>query len=157
MKRRKPIKRKSDRQKIAERNDTLIREIMKLKRGRRCELCGRHEDNLPFPLSTFHILRKQVYPNMRYHEGNLLLACFTPMMNNKRYCHDAWHMCNSDEPEYVAVEKAIIAKRGENYSQDLKLASQMMPRNSAGHLLMLNELFKLEKNALLKGQSDATL
>jgi hypothetical protein len=80
---------KSAKSKLTKECDTLWRKLLKLERGDRCELCGKHQSELSFPLSVFHILPKGTYPRLRYCRENTLLACWTTFQT--RCCHNVWH------------------------------------------------------------------
>ena len=108
-------KTKSKRSRLVKECDRLMFEVLKLKRGERCEICG--ESGKKRRLGTFHILSKSVARNIRYHELNLLLACWFP-------CHNLFH---SDPHRAAPIIKRIKELRGENYEQDLRNLNAISP------------------------------
>ena len=137
------MRRVSTRQKQIKKVEALFRKLLKQERGAVCEICGRHEQNLPYALSLFHILRKGVYPKLRFHRQNVLLVCWTPHYN-KHYCHDAWHLCNKDEPEYRRVREKLQKLRGEAFEDDLKIIDKISQKLSMMSLKHLERAFKQE-------------
>ncbi len=148
MKRRKPIKRQSDRGKLEKKMDDIFREILKIERAPVCEICGRSENNLPYPLGVFHILPKGKYPAMRYHRQNVLLSCWTSTMMNTTFCHDAWHHCCKNEAPYKRVEEGIVKKLGPDYWEHLLLVDRMQPKHGITYLRMRYVVFKVELKQL---------
>ena len=141
------MKRRSDRKKLEDSIKDLIRKILKIERGRSCEICGRNESVLPYPLSLFHILPEGSHPKMKFHKRNLLLSCWTPH-GNRAFCHDAWHKCCESEPQYQAVEKKVKKLRGDNYWMELLAMEKMQDKHSLGHLKFMKEALKIELKAL---------
>lgn len=101
--------------------DDLYRAYLKKKRGLVCELCGKPQAMLSFPLSVFHILSKSVAPRLRYDEINTLIACWTK--GQSRCCHNVFH--NSGFGEWhdrrkKEIEKRICELRGYSDYEELK-------------------------------------
>ena len=71
----------------------IIRDILKIRHGAKCQFCGRKED-----LGVFHILPVGLYPKIRFFMQNVLLSCWKP-------CHYTWH----HDPHQADRFKAKIA------------------------------------------------
>ena len=124
--------------KLIKKIDDLIRAELKRDRGDRCEICFRTSDNLPYPLSTFHILPKGNYPRIRFHKENLLLACWSPQYYIG-FCHNIWH---HNPFKRDKIEKRIIELRGPDYEDRLKVLNATAPKITATYLKMLYEAYK---------------
>ena len=108
MKRRKPIPKKSGRQRLIERTEDLTREILKIERGNKSEISGRSDVRL----GLFHILPKGLYPRIRFHKENLLLCEWLPY-------HYWWHhYSEKDHVNWYTVQK-IKELCGANYRDRL--------------------------------------
>ena len=93
--------------------DDAFRAYIKATRPERCEICGRYQVQLRFPLSIFHILSKGAHPRLRYYEKNVLLACWSKNQNNLSTCHNVWHASghgDAIEHRRLMIEK-LIAQR----------------------------------------------
>lgn len=137
------LKYRSSRGKLIQKLDDIFRQIIRLHRGHTCEICGRQETSLAFPLSIFHILPKGKYPRMRFHSQNVLLACFSPFQN-KTYCHNAWHECCAHEREYKKVEEGIVRLLGKEYWDELLKLDAIQPKHNKVYLNMLLAGYKIE-------------
>jgi len=146
----KPRKSKSLRGNLLKQCDTLIRKILLHERGDTCQLCGKRQKDLHFALSLFHILEKGIYPGIRYHRDNLLLACWSPKKYYYMpYCHNLWHH-NKDR-----IKPKVIELCGENYEERLKILDKKGMRTNSFNLMLLKvalqqELKKLED----RGEND---
>jgi len=129
MKRRKPIRKQSDRGKLVKRVDALLFTLIKRERGERCQLCGRTTN-----LTPFHILPKGTYPKLRFNCRNILIACWFP-------CHNDWH---SNYYKAKNIEKKIIKLLGEDYEVDLKMANECQQSFSPVYLKTLEQALKNE-------------
>lgn len=92
--------------------DALMFQLLKMKRGKVCEVCGKKEG-----LGTFHIMSKATHPRIRYSEDNLLLICFFP-------CHHLWH---SDPIRARAIYKRIEEIRGKDFDARLRALNAISP------------------------------
>ena len=113
MKPRKPIKRKSAKGKRLAYADGLQSQVLRIKRGSKCEICGRPGH------CVFHIAEKgqSSYPRIRYHEYNLLWTCWS-------ICHAPWHHYGRNHPKVEYIHRRIQQLRGEKYWQDLMMLNQ---------------------------------
>jgi len=145
---RSPLNRKSPKQRFIDACLDVIRKLKHIETGSRCEICGKKQEFLPFPLQLFHILRRQKYPRIILLRQNILLTCGTPYMNNPTFCHDAWHKCSHDEYEYQKVLEGIIRARGENYKDALLLADKTHEKITMGYLQL--QLFALKEELKIK-------
>ena len=108
--------------------DKLISKIIIAKRGRVCQICGGTED-----LGVAHILNKESYERLRYHEKNLVVM--------------GWWCCHIyfDSDLYVS-RKRIIPKikdlLGEDYEEQLKLLNKTAPQINRTRLILLHVSFK---------------
>ena len=136
----------SIRQDYIEKTLGFIREIIKLEKGDRCQICGKPQEALPFGLSAFHILARSQAPRLVLYRPNILLACWGKGDNNS-YCHNIWHSANKSETKYKNLVKKIelvIGKDLEDYKADLKLADKTLPRLSFFQLESYYYAYKCE-------------
>jgi len=107
---------KSERAKLIEKCERLIREDKLRMVGNKCQFCGRTAG-----LGLFHILSKGAHPRIRLHEDNLLIACWFP-------CHHQFHhspyiardvifpkiaeICGEDWEEYLLELERSLPKLG---------------------------------------------
>jgi len=77
LKRKKPIRRKSFRQKTIEELDRLAKAVVIERDGKQCLRCGTTEN-----LQASHIFPKGKYPKMRFDVENIKILCFS--------CHIGW-------------------------------------------------------------------
>jgi len=146
---RKPIKRISDRKKIINKCKDLIRAALKIERGAFCEICGKPEADLPYPLSLFHILNTQRYPRMELHRFNILLSCWCPAKYYYMpYCHNIWHHSSPDDPKFQRVHNKIVELRGKDYIDTLRGIDKLQPKMTMTHIHMMHEAFKHEAKTL---------
>jgi len=115
--RQKAIRKVSDRQRLINSCKDLLRAILKIERGDRCELCGR----TPHNLGLFHILPEGAYKRISLHRENLLLSCWFP-------CHYHWHRHRTDSPQGRRVQQRVIDLRGADYQERLMLLNHTAPR-----------------------------
>lgn len=126
--------------------DDLYRAYLKKKRGFACELCGKPQEALSFPLSVFHILSKAAAPRLRYAEINTLICCWTK--GESRACHNVWHGAGHTDwadRRREEIKQRILELRGytswEMLKDDLKLKARISPKVD---LKMLNIFFGKE-------------
>ncbi len=100
----------------------LMREIMKIERGDRCQICG--ADGRIKPVGVFHILPVGGYQRLQFRFENVLLSCWFP-------CHYNWH---HDFEKAVRVKERIVAIKGENYKYDLMLMERTIPRMTSFYM-----------------------
>lgn len=137
MKRRKPIKRRSDKKVLRDKIGAIHFKILKLERGDICEISGRFGNGL----GRFHILPVGQYPQLEYNSWNILIVNWHPY-------HEAWHHCNSENPIWQECKRGIIRRRGENYETELKAMAKMQPKHSIVYLQTLLMAFKQELERL---------
>ena len=114
MKPRKPIPERSAKGKWLDYADSLMSQILRIKRGSKCEICGRPGH------CVFHIAEKGSYPRIRYHEYCLLWTCWS-------ICHAPWHHYGRNHPKVEYIHRRIEQLRGEKYWQDLMVINQIAP------------------------------
>ena len=127
-----------------------IREIRKMESGYKCEICGRHQDQLPFPLSSFHILRRQTYPRLVLYKPNILVACWATYQGGN-FCHNVWHDSDAHEPRHKAIVKKIELRVGLDlpaYIERLKIAEISMPKLSLFNIDNQRFIYKHEYDRL---------
>ena len=127
----KPIKRVSDKQKKINECLKLYRILLKHKHGNKCMLCGRPQEQLPFPLSIFHIKPRSTHRRIILCEFNLLLACWGPQgayYIKSPWCHNQWETGLRDDPRRKEIEKRIIELRGIGYSDYLDSLNVIEPK-----------------------------
>ncbi len=137
MKPRKPIKKRSAKGRQLDRMDALQSQILRRKRGKKCEICGRPAR------CVFHILEKGTYPRIRYFEWNLLWTCWD-------YCHDPWHHYGPRHPKTRWIENEVIRLRGDNYDSDLKIQDAIHPRMKPFQVDIIEAGLKQELHGLQK-------
>ena len=105
-----------------------------------CEICGRPQRDLPYPLSLFHILDKNEYPRLRLYKQNLLLACWSKQYYIK-YCHNIWHhdMIGAQR----IIEPKIKALLGDDYREKLLVLNKTAPKLTDFQLNLI--FFSLKK------------
>jgi len=94
--------------------DNLFRAMLKKERPLKCEICGKSQEELRFPLSVFHILKKSTHPRLRYAQINVLLTCFAPYYWGKQ-CHNKYE--DNRPPE---IKQKIAEARGHKTYEDLE-------------------------------------
>ena len=151
IKRRKPIRKVSDKQVIINDCKDLLRKILKIERDTKCELCGRPEWALSMPLSLFHIFDRQRYPRIQLYKENLLLACWTPYGNSPIHCHDIWHHLPGSDPKHQEIERRVKFLAGENYRDKLLLLDKIAPPLHIVNLGFYREALRQELNELKGG------
>ena len=65
---------KSKRSKLIKECDRLLSRILKIRRGFRCERCGKEAK--PRGLHAHHLLKKGHYGGLRYDEDNIVILCY---------------------------------------------------------------------------------
>ena len=141
IKRKTKLKRFSPKGATIKRCEDLLRAILKIEREARCELCGRLEGVLIYPLSLFHILDKKKYPRLRLHRRNLLLACWHPKYWMPQ-CHNVWH--HNYEEAKRRIEHRIKVILGNDYRDKLLLANKTAPKITIFWLKTLEVVLKRE-------------
>ena len=74
------IRKRSSKARLMQKIQDIMRDILKIERGDKCQLCGRESDNL----GVFHVLPVGGYQRIRFNFENVLLTCWFP-------CHFDWH------------------------------------------------------------------
>lgn len=131
LKKRKPIKLISDKQKIIKECDNLLRAELIKERGPFCQLSG-HPAN---GLGLFHILPKGLYPRIRFHKFNLLLVNWHPY-------HYQWHHNAYRREE---IEEKIKKILGNDYLQKLKIINATAPKMTILRIKMILEALKVNQ------------
>ena len=134
-----PISRMSDRGRLRKAMGELHLEILRLRRGNRCEICG-----LPGNVGRFHILEVSTHPRLEFVDDNVLLAHW---LNNCQ-AHYLWHHFGPHDNRNIRTLNRIIALRGENWNEKLLERERYVGKMSGVYLLALHESLKKELEAL---------
>lgn len=130
-------RKKSPRTKLIEEADRLLFEILCLKRGKRCEICGGRQK-----LGLFHIMPKGRYPRIRFHKRNLLIAGWF-------CCHYIWHH------DYMLTRDRIVPRvkelRGNTYEDKLRVTDLGAKSITMVYLSALVRALKRELKSLEGG------
>ena len=94
--------------------DKLMSQIIRIKRGGKCQICGRPGH------CVFHIAEKGSYQRIRYSEWNLLWTCWKP-------CHHSHHHYGRNHPRTEYIHRRLQQLRGENYWQELVALNKTSP------------------------------
>jgi hypothetical protein len=133
------IPKKSDRKKLREEIGRLHLQILRIKRGDRCEICQVPSDDL----ARFHIITVAADPRLEFIDENVLI-----------YARNHWHCCHEPYHRdiYGVLGQRIVRRieelRGKNYRRELKLRSRYVGRMSGMYLLALRENMKQELETL---------
>lgn len=119
----KQIKKRSAKGVQFQRMQDTMRAILKIERGEKCQLCGRHGVDL----GVFHILPVSTHPRLRFNFENVLLSCWFP-------CHHSWHTNIYKAKE---IEKRIMAILGKNYKDRLEIQNVTSPKLSVFYINIL--------------------
>ena len=121
------MKKAKTRKKLIKECENMLRDILKIERGERCEICKRSGN-----VGLFHILSKGSHPRLRFTQENILLAHWFP-------CHNDWH---HNYFKARVIEKRIKELRGEDYEMKLKKLNVTAPRLSKFRIQLLYEAYK---------------
>ena len=113
------LKPRSSRVTQNQRIQTTIREILKIERGDKCEICGTKS---PKSLGVFHIMPVSTHPRLRFSFENILLAGW---MDCAGKCHFTWHKNYFKAQE---INKKIQKLRGDDYIVRLSALHATTPR-----------------------------
>lgn len=113
---RSPLKRVSDKQKVIEQIDDLLRTKLKRERGGICEIHNRKCANI----GMMHILSKRQYPKLRFNSFNIILAGW--------FCSHFWTHQDPDNPRAIETKRRIKVLRGEDYKERLLFANKIAPK-----------------------------
>jgi hypothetical protein len=124
-KKKKGIRKKSERQKLIEACEKILREELLQECDYKCQFCGSVNN-----LGLFHVLPKSRYQRIRLAKDNLLIACWMP-------CHFNFH----HDPFYA---KDIIFPKikrilGRNFEERLKILNETSEKLT---LTRLKEIYK---------------
>ena len=125
IKRKTRLRQRSPKGEIIKQCEDIIRVELKEERGNKCEICGRPQEVLPYPLSLFHILPKGEFPNIRLYKQNILLACWSPQYYIQ-YCHNIWH--HDAVKAKRIIEPKIKALLGNDYRDRLLILNKTAPK-----------------------------
>lgn len=118
-----------------------IREILKLKYGERCQLCGKPANDL----GVFHILPVGRYPKIRFAMQNVLISCWMR-------CHRLWH---SDPLQADRFKKKIAEVKGfktfDALKESLLIYDKAAPRLSAFQISFVEMARREELKELQEG------
>lgn len=125
--------------KIKKQCDKLFFEILKIKKGKRCEVCG-----ATVGVGPAHILTKASNPRLRYVEANLILLCWYP--------HH--HMVHHDfrSPKAREVEAYIVKTLGPNYEDNLRIIEATQSKQTLHYMNLKKVQLEQELRDLTKGE-----
>lgn len=129
IKKRKYIK-KTPRKKAIDDCEAMVFEILKYKRGAKCELCGGKNQ-----LGLFHILPKGRFQRLRFHKQNLLIAGWY-------CCHFDWHQTFIIARD--KIEPRIKELRGNDYEVILRGLDLLQPKLTITYLTTLKAALEIE-------------
>lgn len=135
------IRKKSDKKILRDKIGAVHNEILKIKRGDRCELCGRQANNV----GRFHILRVGIFPRLEFVELNILRSCWMP-------CHYTWHHNGPMDSRNQKILQRILKLRKhdtwEKLLLELKILHATMPRHDPTYLKLLYHALQIELERL---------
>ena len=135
MKRNYRISKISDRGRLIKACDKLHFEILKLKRGARCEICG-----IQGNVGRFHILAVGSHPRLRYVDDNILLVHW---MQNCQ-AHYLWHHAGPADRRNIRTLNKIIELHGSDYEQKLLERERFSGKMDTLYLQALKMTFEKE-------------
>ena len=126
------MKKKSDKAKLIEKCEAIIREKKFKLFGRKCQFCGNTSG-----LGLFHILSKGTHPRIRLLEDNLLISC--------------WFRCHHDFHHNPYFARDVIFPKirkicGDDYEVNLLEAEAMAPKLN---MVRLEEIYEELKESLI--------
>jgi len=126
------LRKKSPKMKLIDSCESLLRKILILERGDRCEICLTQH---PYKLGLFHILNKKDFPRLRLHADNILLAGWA-------CCHKRFH----NDPYFArdVVWPRIAEILGQNWETILKVLNSTLPKLSMFELNLKKKVFEME-------------
>ena len=132
----KSVKIKSDKKKIRDAIGKIHLELLRKKRGDRCEICGKQ-----CVTGRFHIIRVAQAPRLEFVDENVLLSCWMP-------CHYAWHHNGADDKRNASIVLRIKELRGENYQDTINAIQAYKTKHDTMYLLALLQTMKQELKSL---------
>ena len=136
------IQMKTERARIIQELDNILREILYIERGKKCEVCGRTTG-----IGVAHIRRKGRYHRIRWHRVNVLILCWLP-------CH--YHFdTKRDDPRAERVIRYIEKIRGdsfENVKLELAALDKIQPRLTKFELYRKLAGLRMELESLKGGK-----
>jgi len=137
-----PLSKRSEKKKLRDAIGKLDFEILKIKRGNKCEIHNKPCANL----GRMHILPISKYPRLEFTEINIILAGW--------YCSHFYFHHNSDNPRAIEAKKRILELRGhtnwEDLLTELKILHETMPRHTKFYLQLLYHAKQRELEELTK-------
>ena len=134
------ISKTSERGRLMKDCDKLHLEILKLKRGEKCEISSMPANRL----GRFHILSTATHPRLRYVDDNLLLVNWFPW-------HYGYHHWGLTDPRNKTILNKIIELRGPDWHMKLLDREKYSGHMDKLYLLALRETFKKELKSLQGG------
>lgn len=117
-------RRKSPRKKIIDKTLAIIRKLKKIEYKDKCFFCGKHQSQLRFKLSNFHILSVGAHPRTELLYENIVLACWAPYYYSKQ-CHNLWE--KRDEKARPIMEEKLRAVFGSDFKDKLLITERTSP------------------------------
>ena len=136
-----PINPKSDKKKLREKIGKRHLEILRLKRGNKCEICGYSDTDV----GRFHIIPLSENLRLEYCDDNVLLVHWLKGCQ----AHFKWHHYGNDDPRCDFIKNKIIELRGTEYRRRLLTIAKFKDKHD---LLYLRTLYMSVKQELEKLQ-----
>jgi len=120
---------RSPRKKLIEECKKYLREILYIKRGKTCQICGIREAT-----GLFHVLEVGTNPRLELCEENLLLSCWHP-------CHFNYH---HSPRKARKIELRIRELLGDDYEERLLALQELAPKMTMSYLKLKCEALRQE-------------
>jgi hypothetical protein len=135
----KPLSKVSERGKLRKHIGELHLQILRIKRGNKCEICG-----LQGMVGRFHILEVSTHPRLEFVEDNILLSHW---MQNCQ-AHYLWHHFGSHDARNIRTANRIVALRGQDWESRLRARERFTSKIDMLYLLAKLHEFKQELKKL---------
>jgi hypothetical protein len=134
---RKPLSKMSERGRLRKQIGAIHFEILKKRRGLRCEISGK----TPNQLGRFHILEVSTHPRLEFADENILLVNYLPY-------HFCWHHYGAHDKRNEFTLGRIIELRGKDWKEHLLERENFTSRMDGLYLMALLGTMKKELAAL---------
>jgi len=131
---------KSDKKKLRDKIGKLHLEILRLKRGNKCEICGKEGDYI----GRFHIIPLSESLRLEFEPQNILLSHWS----EKCQAHYKWHHYGADDKRTDFIKRRIVELRGTDYRHRLLTIGKFKGKHDLFYLRLLYMTFKQELEKL---------